>query len=188
MISYLSGLIIDKEEKYLVVLTNGIGYKVFATTDTVSESKMDQKVQLFIHTAVREDDISLYGFKNKEELKFFELLLGVSGVGPKVGLEILATPIHLTQNAILSGDIAVLTKIKGLGGKTAGRLVLELKNKITPIHIGETGVKYSQFNDDAISALEGLGYERFQIIKAMATLPKEITETEEIVKFFLKSA
>ncbi len=188
MIGYLSGLIIDKDEKSLLVLVQGIGYKVFSTSELAAQVKTDQKIQLYIHTSVREDDISLYGFLKKEELQFFEQLLGVSGVGPKVALDILSTPLHMTQNAILSDDIGMLTKIKGLGKKTAERLVLELKNKITPELTQEDGQVKGALNEEAVAALEGLGYERYVIIKSMANLPKDIKETEDIIKYFLKSA
>jgi len=188
MIGYLNGLIIDKKNKSLLVLAGNIGYKVFVPEELATSAKTDQKIQLYIHTAVREDDISLYGFIKKEELEFFEQLIGVSGIGPKMALDILATPMNITQSAILNGDTGLLTKIKGLGKKTAERLILELKNKITPITAKDGGPSVSLTNEDAVLALESLGYERFQVIKAIADLPKEIKETEEIVKYFLKNS
>jgi len=187
MIGYLNGLIIDKDEKYLIVLAQNVGYKVAVTTDLLAMAKTDQKIQLFIHTAVREDDISLYGFQKKEELKFFEQLLSVSGIGPRTAMEILCTPVHLTQNAIVSEDAAFLTKIKGLGKKTAERLILELKNKVVPVYTKDGKTVTSKVNEEAIQALESLGYPRFEIVKAMAELPSQIKQTEEIVKYFLKT-
>lgn len=190
MIGYLSGLIIDKDEKSLTVLTGGIGYRVVVTTDLLTEAKTDHKVQLFIHTAVREDDISLYGFLKKEELKFYEQLLNVSGIGPKMATDILATPLSLTKSAIISEDIGLLTKIKGLGKKTAERLCLELKNKIEPVMSGSTsaGATKPAVHEDAVLALESLGYERYQILKFVSELPADVNETEDIVKSFLKSS
>lgn len=189
MIAYLSGLIIDKDEKSLVVSTGGIGYRTFVPADVLAESKTDQSVQLFIHTAVREDDISLYGFKKKEALKFFQQLLSVSGIGPKMAMDILANPLSLTKNAIIAEDIAVLTKIKGMGKKTAERLCLELKNKIDPVLTGSSvaGTAYV-LHEEAVLALESLGYERYLIMKSMTTIPSELKETEDIVKYFLKNA
>jgi len=189
MIGYLAGLIIDKDSRSLIVLTGGVGYRVSVTTDLLAEAKADNKVQLFIHTTVREDDISLYGFLKKEELKFFEQLLSVSGIGPRIAMDILATPISLTKNAIVSEDIGILTKIKGLGKKTAERLCLELKNKIEPVLTasGSAGSPSSGGHEDAVLALESLGYERYLILKSMNDLPSNITQTEEIVKFFLKT-
>lgn len=190
MIGYLSGLIIDKDEKTLTVLTGGIGYRVSVTIDLLTEAKVDQKIQLFIHTAVREDDISLFGFLKKEELKFYQQLLNVSGIGPKMAMDILATPISMTKNAILSEDIALLTKIKGLGKKTAERLCLELKNKVEPVMntSASSGKSSGLVHEDAVLALESLGYERYQILKFVSELPSDVSETEDIVKFFLKSS
>ncbi|MBN2306759.1 Holliday junction branch migration protein RuvA [Candidatus Peregrinibacteria bacterium] len=190
MISYLSGLIIDKDKKSLTVLTGGIGYRVYVTTDLLTEAKEDQKIQLYIHTSVREDDISLYGFQTKEELMFYEQLLNVSGIGPKMALDILTTPIAMTKNAILSEDIGLLTKIKGLGKKTAERLCLELKNKIEPVMIHQTSKDAFRpaAHEDAVLALESLGYERYQILKFVSELPADIKETEDIVKSFLKTS
>ena len=105
-----------------------------------------------------------------------------------MALDILATPMNLTQSAIINGDSDFLTKIKGLGKKTAERLILELKNKITPPTTKEGEPVMAGVNEDAILALQSLGYERFQVVKAMADLPKDIKETEEIVKYFLKNS
>ena len=188
MIGYISGLIIDKDAKTIIVLTQGVGYKIHVPSELLAGAKIDNKIQLYIHTAVREDDIALYGFSKKEELEFYEQLLTVSGIGPKMGMDILGTPIHLTKSAIINEDAAFLKKIKGLGTKTAERLILELKNKITPSISKDGKPSFGSVNEDAVSALESLGYERFQIIKAMGDLPSNIKKTEEIVKYFLKNS
>lgn len=188
MIGYINGLLIDKNEKSVLVLAQSIGYKIFTTTDLIAKASLDQKIQLYIHTAVREDNISLYGFIKKEELEFFEQLINVSGIGPKMAMDILSTPIHITHQAILNGDIGLLTKIKGLGKKTAERLVLELKNKITPLRIGETGEEIKGYNEEAVDALVSLGYEKFQVVKILSGIPSEITKTEEVIRYFLKQA
>lgn len=188
MIGYINGLIIDKDEKWLLVLAQNIGYKIFVTTELLAKTKIDQKIQLYIHTAVREDDISLYGFEKKEELVFFEQLIDVSGIGPKMALDILSTPMHITQQAILNGDSGLLTKIKGLGKKTAERLILELKNKIIPVGVEGKEIASMAYNEEAVDALVSLGYEKFQVIKALSNIPSEVKETEDIVKYFLKQA
>jgi Holliday junction DNA helicase RuvA len=187
MIGYINGLLIDKEEKTILLLAQNIGYRIFVTIDLIASTKIDQKLQLYIHTNVREDDLSLYGFPEKEELKFFKQLISVSGIGPKMALDILSTPTHLTKQAIVSGDTAMLTKIKGLGKKTAERLILELKNKVDAL-ASNPGTTQATYNDEAVEALVGLGYEKFQVIKTLATMPAEIIETEAIIKHFLKSA
>ena len=190
MIAYLSGLIIDKDEKSLTVLAGGLGYRVFVTSDLLADARPEEKAQLFIHTAVREDDISLYGFQTKDERAFYEQLLSVSGIGPKMAMDILATPLSMTKNAIISEDIGLLTKIKGLGKKTAERLCLELKNKVEPV-MNSSPLKTAQQGtdyEDAVLALESLGYERYQVLKFVAELPADVQETEDIVKSFLKTS
>lgn len=187
MIGYLNGLIIDKNEKSLLVLAQSVGYKVNVSTELIASVKEDQKIQLYIHMSVREDDISLYGFSKKEEMKFFEQLISVSGIGPKMAMDILSTPLNITQQAILNGDVGLLTKIKGLGKKTAERLILELKNKLNPVSIVSTG-RIEAYSEEAVEALVGLGYEKFQIIKILAKLPPEIKKTEDVIRHFLKQA
>ncbi|MFH1012561.1 MAG: Holliday junction branch migration protein RuvA [Candidatus Peregrinibacteria bacterium] len=189
MIGYLSGLIIDMdaERQSLLILAQNVGYRVKVTTDLLSRVKNDQKIQLFIHTAVREDDISLYGFATKEELAFFNQLIGVSGIGPKIAMDVLSSPIAVTQNAIVSGDADLLTKIKGIGKKTAERIILELKGKVTPVRM-EGGQVSARYDEEAILALQGLGYEKMHVVKVLTSMPDEIHETEEIVKYFLRQA
>ncbi len=186
MIGYLTGLTIDKDEKSLLLLAGAVGYRIFTTTDLLSQVKIDDKLHLFIHTAVREDDIALYGFKKKEELLFFEQLMSVSGVGPKMALEILSTPINITQNAIIAGDTDVLTKIKGLGKKTAERVILELKNKVVPLDFAINQEGPQSVDQEAVLALTSLGYEKFEVVKFLSGMEKDLKDTEEIVREFLK--
>lgn len=188
MIAYLSGLTIDKTDKSLIILVGGVGYEVFTPTSLLAEVKLDEKIHVFTHTAVKEDDLSLYGFKTKEELSFYRKLLTVSGIGPRMGMEILSAPLPLVKTAILSEDISTLTKIKGLGKKTAERLCLELKNKIELQIDLQAPSTEAGVQEDAVLALESLGYERYHILKFMTKLPAEVKETEEIVKYFLKTS
>lgn len=188
MIGYLAGHIIDKTEKELILLVSGVGYQITVTSETLAQSPVNQKLELFIHTAVKEDDISLYGFKTKEELSFYRQLLGVSGIGPRMGMEIVSSPIHLVKNAIVSEDISTLTTIKGLGKKTAERLCLELKNKVdVDLNHQAEDTALKEVHEEAIMALESLGYERYHIVKSLQKLPEELKDTEAIVKHFLKS-
>ncbi len=187
MIGYLKGDIIEKDERFLLLAAGPVGYKVWATTDLIAKCAAGKPLSLFIHTAVKEDDIRLYGFLKKEELAFFETLLGISGVGPKTALEILSNPLSLTQNAIVNGDVAFLSKIKGLGKKTAERLVLELKGKL-PSFGSLPESRQGQIPEDAILALESLGYDRAYILRQISRLPEGITQTEAVVKHVLKNA
>ncbi len=186
MIGYLAGLTLGKDEKSLVVLTQGVGYRVQVPAETLSKARPDEKIQLYIHTSLRQDGIFLYGFSSAQELEFFNQLISVSGVGPKTALEILSAPLHLTQNAISSGDASMLTRIKGLGKKTAERLILELKGKVTPATLQKGGQALT--DSDALSALENLGYEKRHVITVLSQLPGNVHGTQAIIKYFLKNA
>ena len=174
MIAQLRGIVARSAGNYVVLDVNGVGYKVNVPL-TVIEGlpPADQTLTLITHTQVREDDISLFGFLDESELKVFELLLTVSGVGPKVALGLLSA---LTANdlaqAISSDDVRTLTKVPGVGAKTAQRMVLELKEKILQFgfeqRVGKIAiagpVKKLEGNaallDDAVSALINLGYNK----------------------------
>lgn len=188
MIGYLSGSILEKNDKYIIILVQGIGYKVFINTELIANTKNKDNLSLYIHTSVKEDDISLYGFAKKEELVFFEQLISISGIGSKMALEIISTPINITKQAIINEDIGLLTKIKGLGKKTAERMVLELKNKIDILSTGENHTNKVTYNEEAIEGLISLGYEKFQIIQVLSKAPNEIESTEDLIKYFLKQA
>lgn len=155
MIGSIKGKIILKTDKFVVIEANGVGYKASVSPDTLSRSKQNEEIFLWIHTHVREDAFDLYGFLDRKELEFFEMLISVSGIGPKSGLAILGiASIETLQKAISMGDTAYLTKISGIGKKTAGKIVIELKDKM-----GEQNESSSlQSELDALEALKSLGY------------------------------
>ena len=139
MIGSIKGKIILKTEKFLVVETAGVGYKVNVSPDTLSKiaprpssgQNETPEVSFWIHTHMREDILDLYGFLERQELEFFEMLINVSGIGPKGALAILGvTSIETLRKAISTGDTAYLTKISGIGKKTAEKIVIELRDKI----------------------------------------------------------
>ena len=137
MIGSIKGKVIKKTEKFVIVETGlpaqagGVGYKISVPPDSLSKIKEGGETMLFIHTHVREDILDLYGFLDYEELEFFELLIGVSGIGPKGALVILSVAtIETLKKAISSGDLAYLTKISGIGRKTAEKILLELRDKV----------------------------------------------------------
>lgn len=188
MIRFLTGTVLDKEPRSLILLTNGVGYLV--TTPETLTALPGQDLSLWIHTHVREDTLALYGFGSKEDLAFFELLITVNGIGPKMAMEIMNEPAAAIQNAILSGNIAALTKISGVGKKLAERLVLELKNKVVPGDSSTLSSKPSSSglkDEDAVAALESLGYKRHHIQKVFGELNEELT-TEELIRVFLQRA
>lgn len=189
MIRYLEGTVISKEERSLVLLVQGVGYQILTSSELLTTEEGAQ-IAVYIHTHVREDEISLYGFSSPKELKFYELLLTVNGVGPKMALETLNQPMEMTQEAILTGNLPNLTRIPGVGKKIAERLVLELKGKVE-VNSGSGSIKTSEENpkihSDIIVSLESLGYKRHHIQKVLSTMEEDLVSEEEIVRFFLQN-
>ncbi|HCB35608.1 MAG: Holliday junction DNA helicase RuvA [Candidatus Taylorbacteria bacterium RIFCSPHIGHO2_02_49_25] len=183
MISYISGAVIEKSARFVVVDAGGIGYRVFVTDDTLQLLKAGTTVTLKTHHVVREDAEELFGFLEEEDLKLFELLLGVPGIGPKTALNILnvATPETL-RRSIMSGETAYLTKISGIGRKTAEKIMVELKDKLGRGEEGET----LQEEVDVLEALKSLGYSHVEAREALHAVPKEIFGTSGKVKHALK--
>ncbi len=177
MIASLKGTVSFKGEKFLVIDTGGVGYKVYASTDLLSKVKQDiEKIYLYIHTHVREDSLDLYGFESMEELEFFEMLISVSGIGPKGALIILSVATTSTlKTAISTGDVGYLTKISGIGRKTAEKMVLELRDKLGKLEIGE-GMRDEL---DALEALKSLGYREHEAREALKQVtPNSDTNTK----------
>lgn len=190
MIAHLTGKCLLKTEKSLVIDVQGVGYRVFAPTHLIKKTEIHLPVKLHIHTVVREDDICLYGFEKEDELKLFETLISVNGVGPKIALEILGSPIEEIHLAILSENVYALTQIPGIGKKTAERIILELKEKIAPLAKDlsiENNSLSQEVPEETIHALLGLGYKRVDINRVFRSLKEPISETEELVKYFLKN-
>lgn len=189
MIGYLQGTIQKKLPKSIILNTGNVGYLVNVPTPLYEKCSEGKILELYIFTKVREDDISLYGFTKIEELEFFKTVLNVNGVGPKIGLEILSQDMEKTKAAILSNNILFLSKIPGIGKKTAERMIVELKNKLDWVDSMRLhgDLQNNETNEEAIEALTGLGYQRFEISKILKNMPGSITTTEEIVTYFLKN-
>ncbi|MGB9236736.1 MAG: Holliday junction branch migration protein RuvA [Terriglobales bacterium] len=171
MIAHLRGTLLAKHPNQAIVETHGVGYDVVITVPTFSEMPAEgSEVGLHIHTHVREDALSLYGFLRLEEKRLFEKLLTVSGIGPKLAITILSgMAAEEMIAAIRGGDVARLTRIPGIGKKTAERMVLELRDKL-PAAAGaaETStVQATPVEEDVISALVNLGYQRPAAEKAL---------------------
>jgi Holliday junction DNA helicase RuvA len=157
MIASLDGTITHVSATDVVLEVNGVGYRVYLGPSTLAGLSTGQRAKLHTHHLVREDVQALYGFKSTEELAFFELITTVSGVGPKVGLAIVSSrPVADLQLAILQGDDAVLTAVSGVGKRLAGRIVLELKEKVDAA--GSTASSDGGGEAEVVAALEALGY------------------------------
>lgn len=189
MFAYIKGSLEMKLNNYVVIETGGIGYKIFMTDTSIDKiGDIGSIVKVHTYYYVREDNISLYGFLTNEELRMFELLLSVSGVGAKSAITILSciTPSEFAI-AIISNDVAKMKKVKGVGAKTAERIILELKDKLKDYNGTEIEEKKNNKVDEekmaeAISALQVLGYNRKEILQAMDKIDTDNLEVEDIIR------
>ena len=176
MIAHLRGKLLDKHPNQAVIETGGVGYDVTITVPTFSElPQLGSEVALHIYTHVREDVLALYGFGRREEKRLFEKLLTVSGIGPKLAVTILSgMAADEMVGAIRGNDVARLTKIPGIGRKTAERMVLELRDKLPPQGAEEITAMpaLTAVEEDVLSALTNLGYQRAAAEKAVAVAAK----------------
>jgi len=188
MIAYLRGKVKYKNDRYLILDVAGVGYQVHVTNVALEKIKNEDEVELYTFAYIREDAYDLYGFLNYEEKEFFEQLISVSKVGPKGALGILnVASLDTIKKAIIHGDPGILTKVSGVGKKTAERVVMELKNKIDMADIDQSKVKPSEIGDNsAIDALVGLGYSATEARDALREVDKEITDVEKRIKEALK--
>lgn len=171
MIGFLRGVLIQKNPQELLLDVGGVGYRVLVPISTFCRlGDQGAQAQLLIHTHVREDQLVLYGFASPAELELFEKLIAVSGVGPKVALGVLSgIEADDLVHAIRGNDVARLTRVPGVGKKTAERLILELKDKLASFHTGTTEAQVpSPKRSDLLSALANLGYSSAEADRAAA--------------------
>lgn len=190
MYLYIKGSLEVKTKGYIVVECNGIGYKIFMSDKSLNEvGNIGDNVKVYTHYHVREDEISLYGFRTDEELRMFELLLSVSGIGARSAITMLSNiePSEFAF-AVISDDVDRMTKIPGIGKKTAQRIILELKDKLKSEEIErnkeeiEKEIKEVEGLNEAISALQVLGYSRREIDQAFEKADLSGLSTEDIIK------
>jgi holliday junction DNA helicase RuvA len=175
MIAHLRGRVLSKRPSHAVVDVNGVGYEVAISVPTFSElPNAGGEVALHIHTHVREDALSLYGFLRPQEKELFERLISVSGIGPKLAITVLSgMQAEKMVAAIRGNDVATLTKIPGIGKKTAERMVLELRDKLESFGVAAAVVsRHSPMEEDVLSALTNLGYQRVAAERALAAAGK----------------
>ncbi|MDD2319932.1 MAG: Holliday junction branch migration protein RuvA [Geobacteraceae bacterium] len=196
MIALLTGKIAYKSPEYIILDVNGVGYRVqipFSTYYEIPDGGAE--ISLNIYTHVKEDAISLYGFRTADEKLFFQLLISVSGIGPKLGKDILSNiQVNELAAAITRGDLARLSAVPGIGKKTAERLVLELKDKVAKLDLaaaatgGEQALPSAGIEEDVASALINLGYKEAVVKKALAELRVSPDDSmEQVLKQALKA-
>ena len=191
MFTYIKGSLEMKFKNYIVIDVGGLGYKIFMAENSINTiGDIGDTVKVFTYYRVREDDVSIYGFKTQEELRMFELLLSVSGVGAKSALVMLSC-IEPSEFAIavISNNVKLLTQVPGIGTKSAQRIILELKDKIkaeqSEEQIEQSQEKTSKINEnvqEAISGLMVLGYSKKDIEKAFEHLTVESLSVEDLIK------
>jgi len=191
MIAYLTGKILNKGVNFVVILVNGVGYKVFMEPSRCIGLEIGSEIELYTHQHVREDMLDLYGFKSMEELQMFELLLTISGIGPKSALGVISiASIVDIKDSIARGDSSLLVKVSGIGKKTAERVVLELRDKVDHLTIssfgsGETGGQSSASSDE-MDALMALGYSMQQARDALRVVDPGIVDSGERIRAALR--
>lgn len=189
MIGSLTGEIKLKKDNYILLDVSGVGYKVYAPVPLLDRLAGGQNTTLYIYHVVREDASDLFGFSSIEDLEFYELLLGISGIGPKVGLSVMSSAtVNEIKSAVLDNNPEILTAISGIGKKTAERIILELRGKLTMADVRPTGIVSLDVGAhyDAYEALKRLGYNAVEARAALKMVPQTIHDPEKKVKEALR--
>lgn len=185
MISLLKGTIFLRNDPYIIVDVQGVGYKVLATSDILNKIHVNDTVTVFIYTHVREDALELYGFSSHADLMLFEQLIGVSGVGPKTAIGIFAVGSGSEiVSAILSSNVEFFTGVPRLGRKNAQKIIIELKSKIGDR--GELVLANEQGGNEVMEALRQFGYSQKEVSQALQSINGEGESTEEKIRLALK--
>ena len=185
MFGYITGKILNLKPTKVILMVGGLGFNVNSTLSYIERLKTGQEASFWTHTAVRETSIDLYGFETEEELQVFELLLTVSGVGPKSALAILGVAgVRSIEEAVATRDISSLTKISGVGKKTAEKIVIELNGKLVS---SNKGMVSQNENIEIYEVLQSLGFRDRDIQETIKMLPKELSNTNEKIKYALKN-
>lgn len=190
MITYLKGKVKYKNRNYIILDVQDVGYRIFVTPQLQEKLEENQEIELYTFQYIGEDKVELYGFKHVNELEFFEQLIQISGIGPKSALGILTqATVDEIKRAIIHGDSTLLTKVSGIGKKTAERIILELKNKIDVSKreekefLKEGGIKEES---EALDGLVGLGYSLKEAREVLKQIPEKAKTVEQKVKEALK--
>ena len=182
MIGFLQGKVIERGANWIIIMTGGVGYKVFVPVELVAEK--GARIELYIHHHIREESSDLFGFSTLDELALFEQLITVSGVGPRVALAILSSASDdQVREAIVGGDSALFKAIAGIGPKMAAKIIVELQSKIGG-RIGKLALDSK--SAEVVEALTGLGYREREISPWLGKLPKKLTTPSEKVRWILQ--
>ena len=173
MIATLQGEIILTKDDYLVVNVGGVGIRVFVPVMLRGSAKIGERIFLHTHLVVREDALSLYGFETEQEQSYFNLLLGVNGVGPRIALAILSTlSVDMIRRAVLSEQADLFSRVPGVGKKTAQKILLHLQGKVTGT-LEALGAPSTDVDTEVLDALTGLGYSVIEAQTALQAIPRD---------------
>ncbi len=192
MYAYIKGELTIKTPAFVVLETGGVGYKINITLHTFSKIEKEERTRLWIYQHVKEDSLTLYGFYSEAERAMFILLISVSGIGPNTGRLILSSmTVDELTSSLVHEDVAAFKRIKGVGPKTAKRIILDLKDKVTKdkdLMAVSAPAEHAVF-DEALSALLALGFKRMQVKQALTQVHNtnpHISKTEDFIRFALK--
>jgi holliday junction DNA helicase RuvA len=181
MIGYLKGIIKEISGSKIILLCQNIGYEILVPVKLLVNYSVGDEAEFYIYTHVREDQLKLFGFEDNKEKQIFEIMIGVSGVGPKIGLLILsAASVGQIQKAISTADVAFFTNIKGLGKKGAQKIIIELKNKLGSLAELDLSDSEVQVSNDVVEALITFGFKRRDILPVLAKIDSKLEESEQI--------
>lgn len=182
MIGHITGTVLAITSKYALVDVQGVGYQIHLNETKLLSLKTGGIISFWTHLAVRENALDLFGFDNEEELRFFEMLLDVSGIGPRSALGILGiTSLDTLRQAIAQGDTSYLTKVSGIGKRTAEKIVVELRDRLNA-YLGESGSQSLQSDTEVLEALQALGYNLIEARNAVKEIPEDVEGTNNRIK------
>jgi Holliday junction DNA helicase RuvA len=187
MIGSVRGKVILKDGNYLIVETGGVGYRVLVSSKVSAKTKQDDSTMFYTYTLVREDELSLFGFPEVEDLKLFENLISVSGVGPKTAMSVFSV-LERGEiiNAVMSGDTSVFSGIPRLGTKNAQKIIIELKSKLGESGSLDVNLLTGEANNEVIDALMSFGFTRREVGEALGKIDSDASTSEEKIKLALK--
>ncbi len=188
MIGALKGTIFAKNEKSVTVMVADVGYRVNLSPALLGRLGLEDEATLYIHSYVREDALELYGFSSQADLELFELMIDISGIGPRTAIGILDRGPDGIRKAVAEADVAFFTTVSGVGKKTAQRLIIELKPKIGDMVDLDLAGEISGETKDVVDALQAVGFTQQEAVKAVRKLPEGLESVEEKVREALKKA
>jgi holliday junction DNA helicase RuvA len=187
MIAALKGVIDFRNDPHLIIDVNGVGYKVHAAQNILSRSTVGELIKLYIHTHVREDLLELYGFAEPEDLRLFEYLIGVSGIGPKTAINIFTVGSRSEiMKAIIHGDVTFFTAVPRLGKKNAQKLIIELKSKLGSTQDFDVNAASAAEGEEVIAALKNFGFSSNEAASALRSIKQDGLSASEKIRMALK--